>query len=738
MRPALAALAVLFLAAHAPFFPESLEDVDSVNFALGVRDFDVARHQPHPPGYPVYIGLMKASVPLLGGSGDGAAVVTSLALWSVVSGAALLPLAFLLFRAIGSGVARAWSGAVLVGACPLFFFTALRPLSDMTGLAVAVAAQALAAGAVANVRGAASDQRLILAATLAGIAAGIRVQTVLLTAPLLAVALVAAKGVSIRARVLAVLAAAAACLVWTVPLLAANGGLDGYLSALGTQAGEDFTGVVMLWTTRTPRAAAAALANSLVWPWGSVVAGTIVLMAAALGVLRLASGERRALVLLALAFTPYAAFHLLFHETATIRYALPLVLPIAWLAATALDLGGGRTAVVTSAILAVVLLTGGIQAARAYGAQPAPAFRAVSDAYGAPETLPLAAHAVFRRAVDWQILQTDGRAAERVIGHGAPHGREWLTLVEWWKGNPSGAIAVVADPARTDLSLFDPQSRELRRSYRWPLPERPYVGGVRPGAADWYLMRPPGWMLDRGWALSAEIGGVTAAEAAGPHARPSVAWIRGRPEGALLLVGGRNLGRDGNATVRVTHAGRMLATWDAAPGFFMRHFALPAGTFAAEGYMPLEVSASAVGETLPVALEQFDLQPDGAPMFAYANGWQEPEYNRALASAWRWASERSTLWVRPIGRDVTLMISGESPMRYFEEAPTVRVVAAGEEIARLSPSSDFMWEARLPAALLDRAAGEVVIESDRWFTPAAGGAADQRHLALRIYRVTVR
>jgi hypothetical protein len=48
----LAAVAVLYLVAHLLYLPPTLEDIDSINFALGVRDFDVARHQPHPPGYP--------------------------------------------------------------------------------------------------------------------------------------------------------------------------------------------------------------------------------------------------------------------------------------------------------------------------------------------------------------------------------------------------------------------------------------------------------------------------------------------------------------------------------------------------------------------------------------------------------------------------------------------------------------------------------------------------------------
>src|SRR5881628_2407696 len=55
-----ALLAVVFLAFHLPYLPSSLEDLDSINFALGVRHFDVAQHQPHPPGYPLFILIGKA------------------------------------------------------------------------------------------------------------------------------------------------------------------------------------------------------------------------------------------------------------------------------------------------------------------------------------------------------------------------------------------------------------------------------------------------------------------------------------------------------------------------------------------------------------------------------------------------------------------------------------------------------------------------------------------------------
>ncbi|HYT76587.1 MAG TPA: hypothetical protein VEL79_17650, partial [Vicinamibacterales bacterium] len=68
-RSAGALLVLVFLAAHLALLPRTLEDLDSINFALGVRQFDVARHQPHPPGYPVYIAVAKISTGALRAAG---------------------------------------------------------------------------------------------------------------------------------------------------------------------------------------------------------------------------------------------------------------------------------------------------------------------------------------------------------------------------------------------------------------------------------------------------------------------------------------------------------------------------------------------------------------------------------------------------------------------------------------------------------------------------------------------
>ena len=728
MRPALAALACLFLFAHLPFLPPTFEDIDSVNFALGVQDFDVARHQPHPPGYPVYIALSKVSAAVFGGTGHAAPA--ALAIWSAIAGAALVVLLFALGRALDPTNHRAWWGMAIAVASPLFWFTALRPLSDMTGLAFAISAQALLIFVVTRRAETESDKMLLLGALLAGLAAGVRSQTVLLTAPLLIAALALPGRVSSRAKLLGVVSALAGVLIWAVPLLIVSGGPAGYAAALGSQAGEDFTGVVMLWTTRTPRVAANALMYTFLWPWGGMVVGGIVVVAALIGALRLARTDRQVLMWLAIAFGPYAAFHLLFHETATVRYALPLVVPVAFLVATAFDWAGRRPGRILSGVLVAILLMTSAGAVRAYGSDEAPAFRAMREVSASFGSEPVGMHAVFRRTAEWSPPSSTVLRAS--------HGREWLTLVERWRTEPNKAVAFVSDPRRTDLALFDPRARELKGSYRWTFPELPFVGGVRPGNTDWYLMRPPGWMLDRGWALSAEIGGVAARDLAGPHLQPSVAWVRGRGEAVMMMLGGRNLDASAPAQLSVTKGDQVIETWTITPGFFFRLIALPAGSIAGPGYVPISVRATSEGNRVRVSLEQFDVQPDGVEMLGFVEGWQEPEYNPMTSRSWRWMSERAVLWVRPIATDATLTLSGESPVRYFDSAPVVRVSIGAQEIVRLSPTSDFTERVRLPASALAASDGRVVVETDKWFVPAErSGAADKRRLGIRMYGVGV-
>lgn len=181
----------------------------------------------------------------------------------------------------------------------------------------------------------------------------------------------------------------------------------------------------------------------------------------------------------------------------------------------------------------------------------------------------------------------------------------------------------------------------------------------------------------------------------------------------------------------------MLERVPVAPGTFFRLLALSPVLAGGSAYIPLTIRTTG-GPQVPVFLDQFDVQPQGVEMFGYVDGWQAPEYDAQTARAWRWMTERSTVWVRPLGSDVVLTISGESPMRYFDSPPAVVLSIAGQEVRRFVPTADFTESIRLPSGLLEANGGRVTIESNRWFVPAERGeSVDKRHLALRIYGVSV-
>ena len=723
-RSAGAALLLIFLVAHLALLPRTLEDLDSVNFALGVRQFDVARHQPHPPGYPVYIAASKLSTAVLRAAGIDAAAPRGLAIWSALAGTAALAALVLFFRRLEGRQSLAWWAALVAGASPLFWFMALRPLSDMLGFAAAMWVAAL-------VTGSPSRRELAAAALIAGLALGVRAQAGM-ALPVLAFALLT-KG-DRRSAVTAAMAFSAGVAAWALPLIVASGGPAAYLAALGSQAGEDFSGVVMLWTHPRPRVAAAALVNTFVWPWDWWL-GVVMCALAAAGIVRIGWRAPRAIVTLLVVFAPYAVFHLLFHETATVRYALPL-LPLVAYAAMAAAEGLPARALPAAAIgIAAISLMQAIPASVRFAREGAPVFRAFDDmattAHSGDRVDTLAMHAGARRAAEWAAPILPGRVAR------PPHGREWLTLVALWKAEPAARVWFAADPVRTDLSLFDPHARKLARAYRWGFIKPPFVGGARPDDVDWYQMEPPNWMLERGWSLTAEVGGITALDRTGPHVAPAVAWLKRRPEETTVMLGGRVIGST-RATVDVTLGGRNIASLQLPPGFFFNRLALAPGQLdGAEPYLPLSVRSAADGDAV-VSLEQFDAQPPGVRMLGYDTGWHEPEFNLSERRSWRWMSDKASLWVRPTGQPLTLRINGESPLRYYDAAPRVRVLVGDREVATFSPSADFDQAVTLPADLLNSANGRVVLESSRFFVPGGeGGGGDQRRLALRIYRVSL-
>ena len=368
----LAALALVFALAHVPFLATSLEDIDSVNFALGLRDFNVAEHRPHPPGYPVYIALGKVAKTVAATTMSGAESsidARALSVLSLLAGVVSIGLLYAVFSCLNPGKPEglppqtagggkpsglpwdsldvsALSATAITVSCPLFWYLAVRPMSDLPGLAFALAAQACLLLAWSRQAPAADgDRRLTLAmvtasgrmivagALLAAVSIGMRSQCAWLTVPLLMLVLADRIGRGVAGALLgSAMTFTIGGLLWGIPLLVASGGPAAYLAALGAQAGGDFTSGEMLYQTPTPRVAAFALLRTFVGPWDSTALAVVVLTLALAGLLQVAMRDRRALAAVIALAAPYFLFHFTFQDTAFIRYAVPLVPAVSFLA----------------------------------------------------------------------------------------------------------------------------------------------------------------------------------------------------------------------------------------------------------------------------------------------------------------------------------------------------------------------------------------------------------------------
>lgn len=712
----------LFLALHLPFLPPSLEDLDSVNFAMGLRDYDVSLHQPHPPGYPLFIAAAR----LLYAAGLSEA--HALSLLAVMGGAAGVYACMALFGALDRGEehgARTWLAVLVVAACPLFWFTAARPLSDAVGLGASLGVQALLLLAP-------SPGGVVLAAFLAALAAGIRSQVVWLTIPLLVLAIVRLpRPMRVSTIVRAGLAYGVGGLVWFVPLVVVSGGPAAYTRVFYSQGAEDLTGVAMLATTPTVRQLMLALQYAFVWPWGEWWLATAALLLAALGLGHLLLRSRRTLVTLAAAFGPYLVFDLLFQETITTRYALPLVVPMAYVAVRGAMLLPRSAAVAVS----LGLVAGGAyvsdRAMYGFASMDAPAFRMLADMHAAvqpegaalPTTPVLAMHRReyfdFRRPFQW-VGDRVPPFAQRLP---TPPKHEWLEVVKYWNAGGRDPVWFVADPLRSDLALFHYTRRPT--IYRWPLLPTVLLGGARPNEMDWHVIEAPDWYLGEGWALTPETAGTAREDRKGPGYGEISGWIRRRAVPITLMVGGRNLAGP-PALVQVDVDGRRVMEESIPNGFFLRMVTLPPPEGGTE-YATVTIRS----DNPELAVEQFDAQPAGRVIYGFGDGWNEQEYNPSTGVSWRWSSDRSAIRLRAEGHAVALTLRGE-----IEAASSSHVtIRAGEKVAaEFDVDRTFSRTIVIPVDLLKEPETLLTIESSAFYIPAdtQWRSGDRRRLGLKL------
>lgn len=319
---ALAGFAAVALA-RALTLPKSLWEMDEVLFARAVERFDPLSHRPHPPGYPLLVGLGKLLDLVFH---DPFASLVALSFVSSLVGYWALVAAF---RRIAGGQDAervAVAGALLFHLSPAMLVQGPLPMSDPPALMFL--SLALAAGALLRESG--SPRAALGLGAAASAAVGCRPQLALAVLPMLAVALAQAPGWRRRGEALA--AFTLVSLLWFVPLVVKTGGPRGFLAYELKQA--SYVAAHDAGTSRAGARPQHVARRFISHPWGRKQVAFPVLALALAGVGDLARRRRTA----ALPLAVLTALQLLvclgtMDPADGVRYALPLLLGVAGAAA---------------------------------------------------------------------------------------------------------------------------------------------------------------------------------------------------------------------------------------------------------------------------------------------------------------------------------------------------------------------------------------------------------------------
>ena len=559
--------------------PASLWEYDEVLFVRGVERFEPLAYRPHPPGYPLLIGLGKVAAAIVGDPFRGlVALSVVLSLVGYLAAVDAFAAVWGEWRRSGSSgdgsdaVFAAVAGALLFSLSPPMLVYGPLALSDVP--AVGFVALALAAGIRWLRRPTAMVPALVCGAAAAA-AVGCRPQLALAVAPMLLVliGLVIRRGRAVeepqvlagaaagrsasalRAACAAVVAFVAVATAWTVPLVVASGGLNQFAKLLRGQAGLVAANDASLARSRI--SASELLARFVVDPWGPRWA-VVVLALAALGVTLVVRQRRTAALPLLVFGAVDLAFALaVMNPPDAARYAIPSLLAVAFLA------GGGGSALralpwgrIAAPVLLAALLLG-------FASYTAPLLRQrtatlsppVQAATWARAHLPEGTLVLYERELEsyalellpqWKRLPADGSlpcATRRLVfllgeGESAVPGAATFRWAEGpaWRSLTRQRLGVVSWTPVPGVRLFEPLAG---------------VHAAEPSARAW-LGRGPGvdawrWLADRG-SLRVCPDGAAAIDlrlrlpALAPHRAVDVELsVAGTPQAPLHIARGQSV-----------------------------------------------------------------------------------------------------------------------------------------------------------------------------------------------------
>jgi hypothetical protein len=212
------ALIVATVLTRLPFMTQTLYAFDSANYALAISSFyNVAFHQPHPPGYPLYV-LFAKGIDLAVGDANRSLIVEGIA-WSTLAVTSTI----LLARAMFGKIAALLAGLLLV--CTVGFWGYAEVAYPYVALAGETATLALLTHMVLAGR----SRWIVVLGLMWAISAGVRWDAAVFCTPLCLWALWC---VSWRLRLLSVGLASLVVAAWAIPMVVLSGGWDAYRQAL--------------------------------------------------------------------------------------------------------------------------------------------------------------------------------------------------------------------------------------------------------------------------------------------------------------------------------------------------------------------------------------------------------------------------------------------------------------------------------------------------------------------------
>lgn len=215
-RDILALVVAVFLTRWV-FMTEYLVHFDSINFALGIVDYNPVVHQPHPPGYFLYILLGKA---LNFVTGDPGAALLAISIGASVAAVAFV---YMLTYEWFGRKAAIFSGILFVLSPFSWFYGTVALTYIVEFCLVSLIGLLLWHVSIGK------KQFLLPVAVVMGIAVGFRQSSILFLAPL---CLYAMRNIGIKHFLRAVLVFTVTVVAWFLPMLIASGGGELYFTAL--------------------------------------------------------------------------------------------------------------------------------------------------------------------------------------------------------------------------------------------------------------------------------------------------------------------------------------------------------------------------------------------------------------------------------------------------------------------------------------------------------------------------